>query len=207
MSSREIEWRTNGVTKQVNVAPVDCRRCGDEFLLPFPPSGNVQPNEWLDHLVELYEPIVDIDAQVSARCPSCGERYSYDDYRIKTARAKTEGMTRPDVCLLSKCECCSTLLLTLQKDRCRICDDYGTTGHEILEKEGVECELCERLFLERDLVEHHTSYVPEEVIEVCNACHGKIHNSSDTYSDLEPDMKREEWEQEVKGWGGNRVEY
>lgn len=44
------------------------------------------------------------------------------------------------------------------------------------------------------LVEHHTSYTPEETMLVCDSCHGKIHKKSGFRDDLEPDMGRREWE-------------
>lgn len=42
--------------------------------------------------------------------------------------------------------------------------------------------------------EHHMSYVPEETMMVCSTCHAKIHHNDDFRPDLQPDMKRKEWE-------------
>lgn len=44
------------------------------------------------------------------------------------------------------------------------------------------------------ICEHHTSYQPERTIPVCASCHAKIHQKPGFRADLEPEMKRTEWE-------------
>lgn len=39
-----------------------------------------------------------------------------------------------------------------------------------------ECELCGT---PEDIVEHHTSYEPEETVMVCRSCHGRVHTDPD----------------------------
>lgn len=51
------------------------------------------------------------------------------------------------------------------------------------------CELC-GLDTAR-LVLHHTSYIPEEVIEICKTCHWHIHHS-DAYDHLRPERTRKQ---------------
>jgi len=51
------------------------------------------------------------------------------------------------------------------------------------------------IVVSNNIVEHHTSYIPEETMHVCRSCHGKIHHTN-TYPEYEPDMTRGEWEEE-----------
>jgi len=44
---------------------------------------------------------------------------------------------------------------------------------------------------------HHTSYDPEETMQVCESCHGKIHHNPAFRNDLEPEMRRAEWEAKI----------
>jgi len=44
------------------------------------------------------------------------------------------------------------------------------------------------------ICEHHTSYEPEQTMLVCDSCHSKIHHNDGFRPDLQPDMKRKEWE-------------
>lgn len=44
------------------------------------------------------------------------------------------------------------------------------------------------------ILAHHTSYDPEETIDVCYTCHGVIHSDNELYSNVEPDMSRKEAE-------------
>jgi len=41
---------------------------------------------------------------------------------------------------------------------------------------------------------HHISYEPEITMDVCSSCHAKIHHDDEFRPDLQPDMKRAEWE-------------
>lgn len=40
------------------------------------------------------------------------------------------------------------------------------------------------------LITHHTSYYPEETIDVCRECHGKIHDQDGFHDDLIPERDR-----------------
>lgn len=57
------------------------------------------------------------------------------------------------------------------------------------------CELCGEQ--KPRLVTHHTSYNPEETMDVCQNCHSEIHGG-DRYPHLQPDETREE--AEGRGW-------
>jgi len=50
--------------------------------------------------------------------------------------------------------------------------------------QGGVCTLCND---RPSSVSHHTSYNPEETIDVCPSCHAEIHHTS-KYEDLQPDM-------------------
>lgn len=42
--------------------------------------------------------------------------------------------------------------------------------------------------------EHHTSYLPEETMLVCNSCHTKIHQTDGFHDDLKPSLSRGEFD-------------
>lgn len=46
---------------------------------------------------------------------------------------------------------------------------------------------------------HHVSYEPEITIPLCHSCHGEVHSNNE-YEELQPDMKRVEWEAEAASW-------
>ena len=58
------------------------------------------------------------------------------------------------------------------------------------------CEKCGKI--KSQMVTHHISYKPEEVMEVCPECHSKIHNKDGEYTHLTPDVSRKEAEK--RGW-------
>lgn len=54
-----------------------------------------------------------------------------------------------------------------------------------------ECEICEK---NKNLVNHHVSYFPEEIIVLCNKCHTILHKTTNRdQCELLPDMKRSTW--------------
>lgn len=57
-----------------------------------------------------------------------------------------------------------------------------------IRKHGEACHVCEERFLV--LLTHHTSYYPEETVDVCGSCHAKIHRQPGFRDDLKPDRSR-----------------
>jgi integrase/recombinase XerD len=70
--------------------------------------------------------------------------------------------------------------------------DDDPTGRHLMQ----ECERCGET--KAQMVEHHTSYKPEELMEICTECHVEIHNKPDEYSHLMPDVTRKEAKE--NGW-------
>lgn len=61
-----------------------------------------------------------------------------------------------------------------------------TTRREI-QKKARKCEICGG---GGNYENHHISYYPEVVVELCEKCHNKVHNEDGFYDALKPDMER-----------------
>lgn len=71
-----------------------------------------------------------------------------------------------------------------------------TIGYDAVEGSSSQmCELCGEQ--KPRIVTHHTSYIPEETMDVCQNCHSKIHQG-DEYEHLRPDETRKQAED--RGW-------
>jgi len=66
--------------------------------------------------------------------------------------------------------------LVIEVKYCKICKkiEYAkkTFRNEYLKSQKL-CELCRK---NESTIEHHIKYNPPKIIEICNSCHGKIHN-------------------------------
>lgn len=54
-----------------------------------------------------------------------------------------------------------------------------------------KCVVCEE---STAVLDHHVSWIPEQTVQVCDSCHGRIHDDSDELSDLTPAVSREDVE-------------
>lgn len=67
------------------------------------------------------------------------------------------------------------------------------------------CQVCGDGFELNYMQIHHTSYEPEETLQVCRDCHRRIHHEDGYHDDLIPDMRREDAESVTIG-GSSELE-
>jgi len=88
---------------------------------------------------------------------------------------------------------------------CSDCEDGSQSRGEVAVKQ-LEPDRTETFELKTDVLDeahpihqHHTSYVPERTILVCEECHGRIHSDPGFREDLTPDRTRSEWRATLNG--------
>lgn len=55
-----------------------------------------------------------------------------------------------------------------------------------------KCELCGKEDQSK-LINHHVSYIPEEIIVICRKCHSEIHGKNKRDSEIMPELSKKDW--------------
>lgn len=66
--------------------------------------------------------------------------------------------------------------------------DFNDSLDNVIGRKG-KCTVCKE---NKETVRHHISYKPENIMHVCQSCHGKIHHNEEFRPDLTPELSRME---------------
>lgn len=75
-----------------------------------------------------------------------------------------------------------------QRIRERRREKYESVGGEHPHR----CHGCWRAYSFSELIVHHTSYSPEEVVPMCESCHARLHQREEFLAHLSPEITRKE---------------
>lgn len=185
--------------------PMLCEHCGKGFETFCAYCRDLGMRGFDEEIAEAFPTVVfcgDGESETAHRhvCPHCNRKQSDEHADWWYIGLSERGFYFHAADLIRLCKYCNAICgISEVCNRCKGNAHRYSNPKEVLEERGEVCPLCDKLCYPSDIQEHHVSYVPEETMRICRSCHAKIHNCEGFRDDLEPDMSREEWE-EQRGW-------
>jgi len=173
---------------------MECQSCLEPFNAVYP----IHDGREFDYTPELYTKEFDrvnkTDNGILVDCPHCGELQA-DSHTVDYLVLKLydEDDYEHYATLFQQCSVCNERI-GVQNEYCRECLKVGLEYARQYLDEKRECPVCEQMRFPCTFETHHTSYIPEDTMGICQKCHGRIHHSKGTH-ELEPDISRKEWKE------------